>query len=300
MTTSRALADKQFSLEPGLVSLFGRIKGATAGAGKMAILKVDGIASAGAFFVVGEKATGGTSTAFGVVIKTITVNSTTQLLWLNGVTGGPFQNNENVTGGGTGSGVVDGIDHTLPQPISGGAVDYLCMVVDFTAGTKAVVNEVLTGGTTGATGRVFDAKTLTATTQLVCMRGLTGTFILAEALSGSVAAVGTVGTQAYYRTAYNWGKGITSVEPVISTAGLGLFTITLEDTRCGLLQFKASMIDAGTVDDWEVTPQVETVATAKTITCAVFKGGAAADLTGNQQMLLEIVTARNNRAPGGF
>lgn len=84
------------------------------------------------------------------------------------------------------------------------------------------------------------------------------------------------------------GGGVT----LIDQTGTGLYTITLRDKYAGLLMLAGTVIDATTPDDWEVVVVSETVATTKLINIAVFKGGALADLTTDEKLMLEI-TLRN-------
>lgn len=93
------------------------------------------------------------------------------------------------------------------------------------------------------------------------------------------------------------GAGVTS----IVRTGVGSHTITLADKWPGLLMFSASILDANaTPDDWEVTVVEELVATSKTIKIAIFKGGAATDLTTDRKLLFEAVLSNNTTPPKGY
>lgn len=83
----------------------------------------------------------------------------------------------------------------------------------------------------------------------------------------------------------------------IAETGTGLYTVTLADKFNSLLWFQGAVLDPTGVDDWEVVPITETVASTKTITIGVFKGGTLADLTTDEKLYLNIVvsnSARNN------
>lgn len=86
------------------------------------------------------------------------------------------------------------------------------------------------------------------------------------------------------------GAGIASV----ARTNTGLYTITLEDKWSRILVVQLSIVDAGTVDDWQVEPLVINES-AKTITVAVTKGDAvtATDLTSNQRLQI-VVFAQNS------
>jgi hypothetical protein len=95
------------------------------------------------------------------------------------------------------------------------------------------------------------------------------------------------------------GKGITSVTRTAAST----YAITLADTWAGLLMFKASVIDAGTIDDWEVVVASETVASTKIVTINVFKGGTGSttgDLPTTAKLLFEITVSNNSQKPVGF
>lgn len=82
------------------------------------------------------------------------------------------------------------------------------------------------------------------------------------------------------------GAGISSV----TRTGAGLYTIKLEDKWTRILVVQLSIVDAGTVDDWQVEPLVINES-AKTITVAVTKGDAvtATDITTSQRLQMMIV-----------
>lgn len=92
------------------------------------------------------------------------------------------------------------------------------------------------------------------------------------------------------------GKGIST----ITRTGTGAHTITLTDQWQGLLGFSASIIDATSTDDWEVTVVSETVASTKTVLIAIFKSGTAADLTTDEKILFEITVSRSGNLPQSY
>lgn len=82
------------------------------------------------------------------------------------------------------------------------------------------------------------------------------------------------------------GKGVTSI---IYNSATGKYKVTLDQKYAGLLFVSGTVIEPSSVDDWEVVVEAETVATTKTISLAVFKGGTLAALTTGEKLLLEIV-----------
>jgi hypothetical protein len=92
------------------------------------------------------------------------------------------------------------------------------------------------------------------------------------------------------------GAGVAS----LARTGVGAHTLTLTDKWPGLLMFKATILDAGTVDDWEVIPIEELVATSKTVKFVIFKGGAAADLPTTGKILFELVLSNSTKLPKGY
>ena len=96
------------------------------------------------------------------------------------------------------------------------------------------------------------------------------------------------------------GAGLGAAATAINQTGTGLYTISLADKWPGLLMFKAAVIDATTPDDWEVVLVAESVASAKTIDIAVFKGGTLTDLTTDEKLLFEIVLSNSTKLPLGY
>lgn len=92
------------------------------------------------------------------------------------------------------------------------------------------------------------------------------------------------------------GPGITSITKT-GGAGSGTYTVTLTDKWSSILYVAPQVIDAGTADDWLVNV-LAISASAKTISIAVYKGGAAADLTTSQQLRL-MVAVGNTAQPAG-
>jgi hypothetical protein len=88
------------------------------------------------------------------------------------------------------------------------------------------------------------------------------------------------------------GPGIASVA---YNAATGKLKVTLEDKWAALLYADATIIDPTGVDDWEFVVESELVATSKTIDIAVFKGGALADLTTDEKIMLHIVVTNSAR-----
>lgn len=290
--------DNLYSLERDVVSLFGKFTGRTAGAGERAMLRIDGIAAPGDFAVVGEKLTGTTSTAYGVVVKTTTVSASVQIVTLDGVTGGPFQDNEAITGNLAASGTVDGVDSTVPAPLAGDAIVSVTISNDPIV-AAFVLEETVTGGTSTATGVVTRVDPVSATVQQLTIKPLTGTFLAGEAITGDVAGSGTAASLNFQFSDAQGGKGVGSLLPVCgATAGVGKYTLTLENLWSGLLQFKPSIMDATSPDDWEVVVSAETVATSKTLSLAIFKGGALADLTADDTLRFELVLSNVTVSPG--
>lgn len=86
------------------------------------------------------------------------------------------------------------------------------------------------------------------------------------------------------------GGGVT----LIDQTGTGLYTVTLRDKYVDLLMLHGCVIDPGSPDEWVVQVASQDVAGAKTISIQVFKGGALADLTTDETLLLEI-TLKNTK-----
>lgn len=90
------------------------------------------------------------------------------------------------------------------------------------------------------------------------------------------------------------GPGVTS----IVRSGVGVLTVTLTDKWNNILFVTGSVIDAGTVDDWEITITAIS-ASSKTVALQVFKGGAAADLPTTAQLRLMIAVGNTTQPAGG-
>lgn len=87
------------------------------------------------------------------------------------------------------------------------------------------------------------------------------------------------------------GGGVVS----IAETATGKYTVTLSDKFNRLLQVTGTVIDPTAPDDWEVGVVSESVASAKTIAIAVWKGGAATDLTSDEKLMLEITVSNSDR-----
>jgi len=71
-------------------------------------------------------------------------------------------------------------------------------------------------------------------------------------------------------------------------SGSGVTLITLADKYNRLMCANFSVLDAGTVDDWEVVVTAETVSTTKIITLAIFKGGSLTSLATTGKLMMDI------------
>lgn len=89
------------------------------------------------------------------------------------------------------------------------------------------------------------------------------------------------------------GAGVTSV----AETATGKYTITLTDKWNSLMFFSGVVIDATTVDDWEVTVEAESVATNKTIGILVTKSGTATDLTTDEKLKFMVVVSNTSQPP---
>lgn len=85
--------------------------------------------------------------------------------------------------------------------------------------------------------------------------------------------------------------GITS----IARTGAGIYTVTLDATYQELRNFHGTVIDPTTPDDWEVTVQTDLTAGGKTFVINTWKGGAAADLSTDEKLMLAIVLKNTSR-----
>ena len=96
------------------------------------------------------------------------------------------------------------------------------------------------------------------------------------------------------------GKGVSTASDAIDQTGTGLYSINLTDKWNGLLMFSAAVVDPNSVDDWEVVLVSETVASTKKVNIAVFKAGAAANLSTDETLLFEIVVCNNAQKPVSY
>jgi inorganic pyrophosphatase/exopolyphosphatase len=103
------------------------------------------------------------------------------------------------------------------------------------------------------------------------------------------------GASAADLTVLTAGAGSAGVTSIKYNSATGKLKVTLEDKWNALLMVSAVVIDTTTPDDWEVVVEAEDVAGAKTISLAVFKGGTLADLTTDEQLLLEITVCNSAR-----
>lgn len=87
-------------------------------------------------------------------------------------------------------------------------------------------------------------------------------------------------------------KGVSSV----TRSNLGKLTIVLSDKYQRLLAVAPIVIDPNTPDDWEVTVESD-LATNNTIILGVWKGGAAADLSTDEKLLVRLDLARSAQKP---
>ncbi len=88
-------------------------------------------------------------------------------------------------------------------------------------------------------------------------------------------------------------KGVTSIT---RGGGAGIHSIVLDRKFQSLLMFAFTVLDTGTVDDWEVIPTAD-LATGNTIAIQVFKGGTAADLPTTATLLMEITLSDTAAKP---
>lgn len=91
------------------------------------------------------------------------------------------------------------------------------------------------------------------------------------------------------------GNGITS----ITRTGVGTHRITLARKFQGLLNVIANIIDVTTPDDWEVNVLTD-LTSNQTIDIAIYKSGAAAELTSDEKLLLTLVLQDTSAKPAGF
>lgn len=85
----------------------------------------------------------------------------------------------------------------------------------------------------------------------------------------------------------------------ITRTGTGAYTITLNRKFAGLLDFNGTVIDVTTPDDWEVFLAGD-LASNNAVSFLVFKGGAAADLSTDEKILLRVVLQDTTVKPAGF
>lgn len=85
----------------------------------------------------------------------------------------------------------------------------------------------------------------------------------------------------------------------ITRSGVGTHSIVLNRKFAGLLNANFAVIDAGTIDDWEVTLSSD-LTSGNTVGIQVFKGGAAADLPATAKLLISLVLQDTATKPAGF
>lgn len=90
------------------------------------------------------------------------------------------------------------------------------------------------------------------------------------------------------------GAGVTSITYGASS---GRYVINLADKFASLLMASFLVIDATTPDDWEVVVVSESVASDKTVSIAVFKGGTLTDLTTDEKLKFELTLSNTNQPP---
>lgn len=91
------------------------------------------------------------------------------------------------------------------------------------------------------------------------------------------------------------GHGSAGVASIAYNAATGKLLVTLDNKWADLLHCTGQVIDTTTPDDWEVTVDAETISSTKTISLSIWKGGALANLTTDEQLLLEITVANSSR-----
>lgn len=96
-------------------------------------------------------------------------------------------------------------------------------------------------------------------------------------------------------------SALTSVKGpwTITRSGVGTHSIVLNRKFAGLLNCVFSVIDTGTIDDWQVTLSAD-LATGNTLGIQVFKGGTAADLPATAKLLITLVMQDSSTKPAGF
>ena len=85
----------------------------------------------------------------------------------------------------------------------------------------------------------------------------------------------------------------TGIKSVHET-GTGAYDITLTDKYNSLLMASFNVIDAGTIDDWEVVLATD-LTNSNVISIQVFKGGTATDLTTSQTLIGKISLSNTQR-----
>lgn len=91
------------------------------------------------------------------------------------------------------------------------------------------------------------------------------------------------------------GNGITS----IARTGIGTHRITLARKYAGLLNVIGNVLDVTTPDDWEVVVLTD-LTSNQTVDIGIYKGGAAAELTTDEKLLLTLVLQDTQTKPSGF
>lgn len=81
----------------------------------------------------------------------------------------------------------------------------------------------------------------------------------------------------------------------IAETATGKYTVTLDQPYRELRYLDGTVIDPGSVDDWEVVVETDLTANTKTFAIAVFKGGTLTDLTTDEKLMLMIVLKNTSR-----
>ena len=85
----------------------------------------------------------------------------------------------------------------------------------------------------------------------------------------------------------------------ITRSNVGIHSLVLNRKFQGLLSANFSVIDTGTIDDWEVTLSSD-LTSGTTIGLQIFKGGTAADMPTTAKLLIELVVQDTSSKPAGF
>lgn len=146
------------------VALFGQFTGTvpTNQAGNRSHLIVDGIASLDAFFIPTETITGGTSSTTATVIAVEKLSNSSQRLLIEITSLSAFQNNEALTGGDSGVGVVDGVDEPAPVNVKGKGTHAIVALSSATGGGVGRYEITLTDAWRGLLAAKFAVKDATS------------------------------------------------------------------------------------------------------------------------------------------